>query len=149
MSALPFPLHKDHKKNMKSTWKFRGIIFQDDYHFEYVYNIYIHETHCDLCNKEFSASRDRQLEHDHTTGEIRNIVCTKCNQHKKDYNRKGTNTGEDYITRCKNTQYKNGYCFYIRIKRDATHLINTRRATLEEAIIARDEFIAAHPEIYP
>ena len=109
--SLPFPLHKDHKKNMKSTWKFRGIIFQDDKHFEYVYNIYIHTTNCELCDVKFPKSQNRQLDHDHVTKEPRNIVCTKCNQHKKDYNRKGTNTGEDYITKCKTTQYKNGYCY--------------------------------------
>ena len=146
--SLPFPLHKDHKKNMKSTWKYRGIIFQDVYHFEYIYNKYIHATNCELCNVKFPKSQNRQLDHDHVTKETRNIVCNKCNQLKKDYKRKQSNTEYNYITKCNSKDYKNGYCFYIRIKRDGKHIINTRRKTLEEAIICRDEFIAAQPDIY-
>ena len=146
--SVPFPLHNDHKKRMKAIWKHRGIIFVDKEHFLYVYNEYIHATHCDLCNKEFPHSQDRQLDHDHDNGDPRNIVCCKCNQHKRDYNRKMSNTGENYITKSTSKDSKSGYCFYIRIKRDSSLILNTRRRTLEEAIICRDEFLAAHPDIY-
>ena len=66
MSELPFPLREYHKREMKALWKHRGIIFVDDEHFEYIYNEYIHATNCDLCNKQFLKSTDRQLDHDHT-----------------------------------------------------------------------------------
>ena len=148
MSTLPFPLRKKHKTDKRWDWKRRGMIFVDDAHFEYIYNEYIHETHCDLCNKLFTKSQDRQLDHDHETGEIRNIVCNKCNQHRKDYNRKKTNTGYDNIRKVKDTQYKTGYCFAIQIFRDGKYIINTKRNTLEKAIICRDEFIKNNPGIY-
>ena len=147
MSLLPFVLHKWHKSTTKCNWKKIGIIFEDNYHFEYVYNIYIHETHCDLCGKEFTKSLDRQLEHNHKTGGVRNIVCNKCNHHKKDYTIT-SNTGEKHISKCKDANMKLGYYFKIQIRRDGESVLNTTKTTLENAIIVRDEFLKNHPEIY-
>jgi len=148
MSTLPFPLRKDHKASKKFGWKEKGMIFVDDAHFEYIYNEYIRATNCDLCNKLFTKSRDRQLDHDHKTGEIRNIVCQKCNCIRKDKKPKKTNTGYDNISKRKDKKFKTGYCFQIKIFRDGKYVISTKRNTLEKAIICRDEFIKSHPEIY-
>jgi len=46
-----------------------------------MYNRYITTTHCDVCNKEFKNSKDRCLDHDHETGEFRQILCNRCNTH--------------------------------------------------------------------
>ena len=146
--SLPFELSKKHKSNTKYTWKSYGIIFADDYHFEYVYDMYIHETNCDLCNKLFLKSYDRQLEHDHETGEIRNIVCCKCNNHKKDYKMRQSNTGYEYISKCNDDTMKLGYKFQVKITRDGKRIFITNKNTLEKAIICRDEFLKNHPEIY-
>tara|TARA_R110002012_G_scaffold9610_1_gene44220 strand:+ start:120 stop:566 length:447 start_codon:yes stop_codon:yes gene_type:complete len=147
MAELPFELHKKHKAKMRDKWKSRGMkIDHDD--FDYVYNEYIHATNCELCNKLFTKSIDRQLDHDHNTGEVRNIVCNKCNSVRKDNKKKQTNTGYDYISKIKDKKYKTGYCFRFRISRDGKNVISTSRKTLEEAIICRDEFIANHPEIF-
>ena len=147
MSSLPFSLHKDHKAKKKDNWKSRGMkIDHDD--FDYVYNKYIHATNCDLCNKLFTKSNDRQLDHNHETGEVRNIVCCKCNYYKKDTKKRKNNTGEDYISKIKDKKYKTGYCFRFRISRDEKYIISTSRKTLEEAIIVRDEFLKNHPEIF-
>jgi hypothetical protein len=148
MSTLPFPLIKKHKTDKRCSWKRRGMVFLDDYHFEYIYNEYIHATNCDLCNKLFTKSRDRQLDHDHKTGEIRNIVCQKCNCIRKDKKPQKTNTGEQYISKIKDKKSKTGYCFQIQIFRDGKYIINTKRNTLEKAIICRDEFIKNNPGIY-
>tara|TARA_R110000850_G_C9747948_1_gene445089 strand:- start:54 stop:503 length:450 start_codon:yes stop_codon:yes gene_type:complete len=148
MSELPFPLAKDHKSKMRCKWKKRGMIFRDDGHFEFVYYEYIRATKCELCNKLFPNSINRQLDHDHNTGDPRNIVCCKCNLRKKDNKKIPTNTGYDYIHKRKDKNYKTGYCFRIKIVRDEQNIINTTRKSLEEAIIVRDEFLAAHPEIY-
>ena len=148
MSSLPFELRKYHKSRTKSSWKSIGMKFRDDGHFKFVYNEFIHATNCELCNKLFSKSRDRQLDHDHETGEIRNIVCNKCNSHKKDNKKKQSNTGEDYISKCKDKNYKNGYMFKIQIVRDKQNILKKVRKSLEDAIIVRDEFIANHPEIF-
>tara|TARA_R110000796_G_scaffold7826_1_gene26437 strand:- start:57 stop:503 length:447 start_codon:yes stop_codon:yes gene_type:complete len=147
MAELPFELHKDHKYRTKSGWKSRGMKIDPD-DFDYVYNEYIYATNCELCNKLFPNSKDRQLDHDHNTGEVRNIVCCKCNLCKKDNKKKLTNTGYDNISKLKNKRYKTGYFFQIRIRRDDKYIIAARRKSLEEAIICRDEFIANHPEIF-
>ncbi len=34
---------------------------------------------CEDCGNLFKSRRDRQLDHDHTTGYIRNVVCNSCN----------------------------------------------------------------------
>ncbi len=78
---LPFKLYKNHKSRTKSSWKVKGLIHDDIYG---LYQKYIYATNCDLCNKEFKSSQDRQMEHNHETGEFRNIVCTSCNMLKYD-----------------------------------------------------------------
>ena len=78
---LPYILKNQHKNLTKASWKRQGLIMD---HFEQIYNDYIMQTNCELCNKKFACSRDRQMEHCHETGEFRNIVCRGCNQRKKD-----------------------------------------------------------------
>ena len=144
--VLPFALYKQHKSNSRAMWKRRGIkIHPDD--FDYVYNEYITATHCDLCKKLYPNSKDRHIDHNHETGEVRNIVCNKCNSHKHDrkiYN----NTGHRYISRCVNSEYKLGYHFSVIIMRNGENICCTSRTTIEEAIKYRDEFLKENPEIY-
>jgi hypothetical protein len=147
MYELPFELDKRHKYFTRNNWTKLGMKIDPD-DFDYVYNEYIHATNCDLCNKEFTKCKDRHLDHDHETGEVRNIVCNKCNSLRKDNKKKQTNTGYDYITKCNDTKSKLGYNFKIIISRDEKYILATHRNTLEKAIILRDEFIANHPEIF-
>tara|TARA_R110000772_G_scaffold73953_4_gene161397 strand:+ start:1581 stop:2018 length:438 start_codon:yes stop_codon:yes gene_type:complete len=79
--SLPFKLKSYHKYDTKSRWKQSGLIMDN---FEEIYNRYITQTHCELCNKEFTISIDRCMDHNHTTGEFRNIVCNKCNASRED-----------------------------------------------------------------
>ena len=57
-------------------WKKRGIICKD---FDSVYEIYIHTWICEWCLCEFKNTKDRHLDHNHETGEIRAILCRSCN----------------------------------------------------------------------
>jgi len=148
MAELPFELYKRHKYLTRHKWKRSGIIFQDEEHFEYIYNEYIHATKCDLCNKLFPHSKNRHLDHCHQSGDVRNIVCCRCNRIRKDNKAIGSNTGEEYIFKHKHTHSKLGYNFKIEIIRDGKHILSTSRNTLEKAIICRDEFIDANPGIY-
>ena len=142
---LPFSLHEDHKAFTKSNWKKRGMKIDPD-DFEYIYNEYIHATNCDLCNKLFTKSSDRHLDHNHTTGDVRNIVCQSCNNKQTDRKKTVSNTGKTYISKRKDTRYTNGCYFRVEIKIDYENILNTARTTLEEAIIVRDEFIANNPQ---
>ena len=64
------------KSNIICNWKHIGIIDED---LGAVYDYYFKQTNCMICLKQFKCSRDRHLDHDHNTGEIRYICCRNCN----------------------------------------------------------------------
>ena len=63
-----------------SKWKQYGVI-SDDYN--KLYNIYINTTNCEECNIELVegmyGKNKKCLDHDHTTGQFRNVLCNTCN----------------------------------------------------------------------
>lgn len=64
-----------------SNWKKHGIKSSN---FDLVYERYINTNYCEVCNIELITGRDnksntRCLDHHHASGEIRNIVCKRCN----------------------------------------------------------------------
>ena len=59
-----------------NNWKQIGV---KDADFTSLYNTYIKETHCWICGCEYSRPRQRHLDHDHKTGEVRYICCMTCN----------------------------------------------------------------------
>ena len=67
------------KSRRISSWKFRGMILRQGEDWDSIYRKYIDCTNCEECNKFFQNSKDRNLDHCHTTGYIRNIVCHRCN----------------------------------------------------------------------
>lgn len=56
-------------------WKKWGI---KDGDFESVYEYYLSESECPICNHDFSKY-NKVLDHDHKTGEIRMVLCQVCN----------------------------------------------------------------------
>ena len=98
---------------------------------------------------KFKNSRDRQLDHDHLITDdfnVRNILCRKChnNRRKQKWN---TNTGEEYIMKCNDKTYTQGFCYNVQIRRYGKKF-ERRRKTLEEAIVVRDEYIKNNPEYF-
>ena len=67
-----------------SQWKTQGIIDSD---YELLYDVFIKETNCWICGKEFNKDNgmDRKcLDHDHEItddGNVRYILCGYCNLH--------------------------------------------------------------------
>ena len=113
--SLPFELYKKHKASKKSSWKRYGLKITDE-EFESLYKRYIYSTHCELCNKEFKNSQDRQMEHNHETGEFRNIVCKSCNLKKYDVKIQSNNTsGYNGIFKHKDIHCNQGFYWRFRI----------------------------------
>ena len=67
------------KSNKISKWKYIGIILKEDETWDSIYRKYIECENCEQCNKVFKNSKNKHLDHCHTTGYIRNIVCCRCN----------------------------------------------------------------------
>jgi len=125
------------KKSMRiSSWKKQGLISND---YNKIYDLYINTTNCDLCKTDLSKVK-KCLEHNHNTGEFRNIVCNRCNQWKADKATKNI-----FITYDKRNG-NNIKRYAIAIRRNGKHVIKTTRATEEEAKICLDNFIKENPQ---
>jgi len=75
-----------------NSWKRQGAIgdlpkFYDERYFP--------ATKCEVCDKEFKSTLDRHMDHCHTTGEIRWVLCHSCNN--KDYWKKVLERKKDNI----------------------------------------------------
>tara|TARA_Y100001963_G_scaffold159361_1_gene262739 strand:- start:1518 stop:1907 length:390 start_codon:yes stop_codon:yes gene_type:complete len=72
-----FKTENGRKSTRISDWKRRGVI--GDY--EELYNIFLSTNNCNLCNCELDkcGSSRKCLDHDHSTGLFRNILCHRCN----------------------------------------------------------------------
>ena len=57
-------------------WKKRGLIYDN---YNELYDVYIKTTECQHCKTEFTKKNCRCMDHDHTTGLFRKIVCNRCN----------------------------------------------------------------------
>ena len=73
----------DQRKKTKriSKWKKYGVISND---YDALYNQYINTPNCESCNIELTEDKVRTpttrcLDHSHTTGEFRNVLCHSCN----------------------------------------------------------------------
>jgi hypothetical protein len=66
-----------YKSEKIRTWKKWGVICED---FDMLYQEYIKTTKCDHCGKDFKSTKDRCLDHDHSTGLFRAVVCQNCNR---------------------------------------------------------------------
>ena len=132
---------KGKKSQRKIWWESRGVVFDND--FDEIHDRYINSSQCELCNKVYKNSLDRCLDHCHTTGKFRNVVCQSCNHIRDIPIRVDNKLKEKYINYIvKYNRYR------IRIQRNKKEILNTVRKTLEDAIKCRDEFIKNNPQYF-
>ena len=62
-----------------SKWKSRGIICD----YDAIYEIYLNTNNCDSCNKEIQTGFNKALDHCHSCGTVRGIICPMCNRYDK------------------------------------------------------------------
>ena len=74
---------KGKKSKMISNWKQFGLIETEQYTFDELYEAYLYCSECEECGVELvggsKAPNRKCLDHDHTTGIFRNILCNTCN----------------------------------------------------------------------
>jgi len=69
-------------KKIVNGWIKQGMIDPFNDNWKTLYNIYINTKKCYICDFEFSKKKFRSkkcLEHNHKTGFVRGIVCSRCN----------------------------------------------------------------------
>ena len=64
------------KVNRIGVWKHRGVVSDD---WDSLYETYINCESCEECKGEFTDKNIKCLDHNHETGEFRNILCLSCN----------------------------------------------------------------------
>jgi hypothetical protein len=70
------------KSNIISQWRSRGVLDHFNDNFETLYKIYQSTKFCDDCGYELNTGDDRFrkcLDHEHTSGYFRGVVCHSCN----------------------------------------------------------------------
>jgi len=67
------------KSRIISHWKNYGLIDSNNDKYEKLYNLYLNTNECNICKYEFDNSNRRCLDHCHSTGLFRQILCHRCN----------------------------------------------------------------------
>ena len=98
------------RSKMITKWKRRGLIcekYTNEYglicdKYDQVYQLWLDSTHCDKCGCQYTKGNHKDMEHCHTTGRFRAIVCHKCNMNMLDLKKRTDNTsGHKNISYCK------------------------------------------------
>ena len=118
-----------------SSWKRKGLIESKEF-MEHIYDEYLRSEECELCGNPYKNSKDKEMEHNHLTGEFRNICCHRCNMWKTD--RAGKNITWDKIRK----KHR------IQIKRNYKNVLHKRCETEEEALEVLNQFILDNPQYF-
>ena len=141
---LSFP--KKHKILTKNKWKEQGLIITSEEEFEEIYNRYIRSTQCEICNKPYISSQDRNMDHSHYIndkyGWFRNVICTSCNGRRADNKiRKDNKSGYKLICKRIDKRCKQGFYWSFDVELNKKRKKIKSSVNLEKLIIFRDDWI--------
>lgn len=75
-NRLKYKLDNNYKKRMMcKSWRRTGVAGD----LSEVYDIVQNCTNCQVCGKEFGDTCKKAMDHDHITGEFRQVLCYSCN----------------------------------------------------------------------
>jgi len=73
----------NHQGLMIRTWKSRGLILREGETYKGIYSLYINTDFCNKCSVKFNNenhSQKRCMDHNHSTGYFRKVLCNSCNK---------------------------------------------------------------------
>ena len=91
---------ENHDKKTILRWKTSGLIHPD---YISLYNHYINTHQCDICNYKFDKNNCRCMDHDHSNGLFRQILCNNCNRNDRWIKVFKKNTYENYLIKLNNS----------------------------------------------
>tara|TARA_R110002110_G_scaffold265281_1_gene481220 strand:+ start:281 stop:640 length:360 start_codon:yes stop_codon:yes gene_type:complete len=68
------------KGNCISSWKSLGLKLQEGQTYDMIYERYLNSEKCECCLKPYLEYKGKHMDHCHTTGKFRNVLCRSCNQ---------------------------------------------------------------------
>ena len=114
----------------------------------YTNNIFIQAT-VNCAEMNINQRRDRHMDHNHETGEFRNICCKSCNARKSDNKIPSTNTsGHKNIYKQIEPTCKQGFLWSFRVTIDGKRKQIKTCVDLEKLIKIRDQWFKEHPNYY-
>ena len=122
---------RDLKNRKVYDWKRYGLICREGETYDDIFDRVQNTTNCELCNillTEGNCKTGRAMDHNHSTGYFRMVLCMKCNIHHDTAMYPQNKTGHKNISFCKK---RNKYVYSKQMNKKQHH---KRFATLEEAI---------------
>tara|TARA_R110002110_G_scaffold333770_2_gene544803 strand:- start:213 stop:620 length:408 start_codon:yes stop_codon:yes gene_type:complete len=101
---MPYADPWEYKRSQRiCRWRRKGLKLKEGETYFGIYDKWESAINCEKCNVELcdgqKGGNHRTMDHDHSTGYFRNILCHNCNSHMEDIGvRKDSKTGEKFIS---------------------------------------------------
>ena len=90
-----------HQAKRICEWKRTGLILREGETYKGIYSLYMNTDNCNLCNVKFNNeihNERRCMDHNHSTGFFRQVLCMKCNSGFDRQLTKNSKTGHMWIS---------------------------------------------------
>lgn len=146
---IPFKTNKRIRNYTKTNWKKGGLSLENDLAFHVIYKRYIFADKCEHCNAKFKNSTQRHMDHEHSTGKFRNVLCSRCNHKRFDVSlRKDSQTGHRHIIKKACKFSKQGFYYVFKINEDGRRITLKSSIHLDKLVAYRDKWYAENPDYF-